>query len=265
MSRPPAFTAQRVMFDVSPPSTGDYQEMSREDAQEVRRMREEELWKWMPIARWHALAIGRRAEINGLARRWSPKALLWLNAIRLTGKIEFAEIPLGSIGLTKSETESKRYGPYQMGTGEGKPVKQRLNENVEIEKVGIEQDAKENTTPPLHTKTTQLIDKPVGTAKPNVTAITTVQYARSNEVRTWVLLQADGVCESCCTKAPFVSNDGYPYLEVHHLRRLADGGADAPENTVALCPNCHREMHFGKQAVEKMEDLYKKLSRLEKN
>ena len=37
--------------------------------------------------------------------------------------------------------------------------------------------------------------------------------------------------------------DGTPYLESHHIIWLKDGGADSLENTVALCPNCHRKMH----------------------
>ncbi|WP_242657405.1 HNH endonuclease [Vibrio antiquarius] len=61
-----------------------------------------------------------------------------------------------------------------------------------------------------------------------------------------VLLRADGVCERCKQQAPFSrSRDGTPYLEVHHIKRLADGGDDSVENAQALCPNCHRELHFG--------------------
>ncbi|WP_429628901.1 HNH endonuclease [Tunturiibacter psychrotolerans] len=34
-----------------------------------------------------------------------------------------------------------------------------------------------------------------------------------------------------------------PYLECHHIVWLARGGDDTIENTVAMCPNCHRRMH----------------------
>lgn len=37
--------------------------------------------------------------------------------------------------------------------------------------------------------------------------------------------------------------DGNPYLESHHIIWLSKGGDDSIENTVALCPNCHRKMH----------------------
>ncbi|MGC8519123.1 MAG: HNH endonuclease [Steroidobacteraceae bacterium] len=30
---------------------------------------------------------------------------------------------------------------------------------------------------------------------------------------------------------------------MHHVRRLADGGADTVNNAVAVCPNGHRGLH----------------------
>ncbi|HHQ4496099.1 TPA: HNH endonuclease, partial [Aeromonas hydrophila] len=60
------------------------------------------------------------------------------------------------------------------------------------------------------------------------------------------LLIANGKCEHCKKDAPFIRiKDGTPYLEVHHKEKLADGGEDTLENTIALCPNCHRKFHFG--------------------
>jgi len=35
-----------------------------------------------------------------------------------------------------------------------------------------------------------------------------------------------------------------PYLEVHHIIWLSKGGDDDIDNTVALCPNCHKKMHI---------------------
>lgn len=42
-----------------------------------------------------------------------------------------------------------------------------------------------------------------------------------------------------------MSNES-PYLEVHHKVPLALGGDDTVANATALCPNCHRQNHFGK-------------------
>ena len=71
-------------------------------------------------------------------------------------------------------------------------------------------------------------------------------YHRSPDVIAEVLLRSRGVCECCKRPAPFDRmSDGTPYLEVHHKKRLADGGEDTVENAVALCPNCHRQSHYG--------------------
>ena len=61
-----------------------------------------------------------------------------------------------------------------------------------------------------------------------------------------VLSRAGGICERCNKQAPFIKKkDNTPYLEVHHKIMLSDGGEDTVENAIALCPNCHRELHFG--------------------
>ena len=49
--------------------------------------------------------------------------------------------------------------------------------------------------------------------------------------------------------------DAKPLVEVHHLHRLADGGADEISNTVCVCPNHHRALHYGKVAVTLREGL----------
>jgi 5-methylcytosine-specific restriction protein A len=70
-------------------------------------------------------------------------------------------------------------------------------------------------------------------------------FKRNPDVIAEVLVLANGVCQSCGQSAPFLRGDGRPYLEVHHLHRLADGGEDTVENAIAVCPNCHRERHYG--------------------
>jgi 5-methylcytosine-specific restriction protein A len=69
-------------------------------------------------------------------------------------------------------------------------------------------------------------------------------HQRSPWVAEHARRRAKGNCELCSIPAPFKRKDGSPYLETHHIEWLANGGADTVENTVALCPNCHRKMHF---------------------
>lgn len=68
---------------------------------------------------------------------------------------------------------------------------------------------------------------------------------RSRAVKIYVLRRANGVCEGCGNPAPFKKPNGQPFLESHHIRRLADLGPDHPRWVAALCPNCHRRAHEG--------------------
>lgn len=73
-------------------------------------------------------------------------------------------------------------------------------------------------------------------------------FRRNPDVAAAVFIRANGKCEQCKNNAPFIrSTDGTPYLEVHHKIMLSEGGEDTVENTIAVCPNCHRELHFGIQ------------------
>lgn len=87
-------------------------------------------------------------------------------------------------------------------------------------------------------------------------------FARDPEVIAWVLHQASGHCDRCAAPAPFVDDSGEPFLEVHHVRRLADGGPDRVENAVALCPNCHRQLHYGSNPTADRAALLERVPRL---
>jgi predicted HNH restriction endonuclease len=82
--------------------------------------------------------------------------------------------------------------------------------------------------------------------KPREIQVISRGFARNPDVIVEVLLRANGVCERCKKDAPFLrKKDNTPYLEVHHKVQLANGGHDTVKNAIALCPNCHREAHFG--------------------
>jgi len=103
--------------------------------------------------------------------------------------------------------------------------------------------------------------KPKLSKDPARTNVTVTQYVRDPKVKAWVLAQADGICECCSLPAPFATADG-PFLEVHHIRHLADRGSDTISNAIAICPNCHRRLHYSLGAAELVETLYSKIDRL---
>lgn len=88
-------------------------------------------------------------------------------------------------------------------------------------------------------------------------------YQRSQKVRQYVLMRANGICEACRAPAPFLRANGTPYLEPHHINRLSDGGLDHPKFVGAVCPTCHREIHYGERGAEKNEQLRTYVERLE--
>ena len=71
-----------------------------------------------------------------------------------------------------------------------------------------------------------------------------------------------GLCECCKKPAPFNKEDGTSFLEVHHLKQLADGGSDTTTNAIAVCPNCHRELHFGVNKVNIKKEVINSIERL---
>ena len=70
-----------------------------------------------------------------------------------------------------------------------------------------------------------------------------IQYERDPYVALLTKLRANGICDLCKEPGPFKDKNGDYYLESHHIEWLSKGGLDTPENTVALCPNCHRKVH----------------------
>jgi 5-methylcytosine-specific restriction protein A len=83
---------------------------------------------------------------------------------------------------------------------------------------------------------------------------------RGAKVPDCVLARANGICESCDQKAPFVRKNGAPYLEPHHTTRLADDGPDHPASIGGVCPNCHRRIHSGEDGADGNKRLKARLN-----
>jgi 5-methylcytosine-specific restriction enzyme A len=86
---------------------------------------------------------------------------------------------------------------------------------------------------------------------------------RSIAVRNYALARSGGACEHCAHAAPFRTVLGAPFLEIHHIRRLTDGGPDRVDSVAALCPNCHREAHYGENRDAMKAALLSKIGQKE--
>lgn len=87
--------------------------------------------------------------------------------------------------------------------------------------------------------------------KPQKNNILTSVFERNPYIAEYSKRRANGKCELCKQNAPFKDKIGRPYLENHHIIWLSRQGEDSIENTVALCPNCHRKMHILDSKVDK--------------
>lgn len=119
----------------------------------------------------------------------------------------------------------------------------------------------------FNSQVSELLEKPFdspppGEKKPAKSSNTASGFERDPAVVAYVLQCADGRCECCDATAPFKKPDGIAFLEVHHVVWLAKRGSDTVQNAAAVCPNCHRELHFGENQEELQESLYQKVTRL---
>jgi 5-methylcytosine-specific restriction protein A len=108
----------------------------------------------------------------------------------------------------------------------------------------------------------QSLENPSGSIHPKQSSVTTSAFFRDPLVKAWVLNNSNGICEACSQSAPFIREDGSPYLEVHHLMPLSEGGEDTTRNALAVCPNCHRRLHHGADKSILVKELRQKIKRL---
>jgi 5-methylcytosine-specific restriction protein A len=77
-------------------------------------------------------------------------------------------------------------------------------------------------------------------------------------VREAVLLRSRGRCENprCTGDVQDVTDSGAQILEVDHVRDLAKGGPDNPDQMIALCPNCHATKTRGRTRQQLQQELF---------
>ncbi|MBY4945230.1 EVE domain-containing protein [Cupriavidus respiraculi] len=93
-------------------------------------------------------------------------------------------------------------------------------------------------------------------SKPNIRLASSTVYERNPLVIALAKLRSKGQCEVPeCSHPPFLTKDGNPYIEVHHLTPLSEGGHDTIENVVCVCANHHRECHYGQNAAMLLDQL----------
>lgn len=102
---------------------------------------------------------------------------------------------------------------------------------------------------------------PVGVESPDRALRSSYAFKRDSKVRFAVIKRAHGKCEYC-GKSGFLMSSGDRYIEAHHVIALAKQGPDTLRNVIALCPEHHREAHYGAKAVDLEKKFLVKLKAL---
>ena len=170
------------------------------------------------------------------SRKASDQRLLWDN------RVHWARLDLANEGLIKKHIR----GRWELTEDGMKLFETRKSEDFSIAPNSAINDFNQ---------------EPLGNEFPNRTTFVGSSFSRDNRVRNKVLKRANGKCEHCGERG-FKKPDGAYYLETHHIISLAEQGPDTLDNVIALCPNHHREAHFGED-WEQLEEKFKaKLAKL---
>lgn len=92
----------------------------------------------------------------------------------------------------------------------------------------------------------------------NIQAARKTTVVFSSRERAFVIRRAEGRCQLCGCEAPFIGTNGIPYLEIHRIKPIEQGGTHHRDNLAAVCPNCNRRL----QVLRDPADL-KKLDQLD--
>lgn len=183
---------------------------------------------------------------------------------RAKGSIEFRMQNISTVLVRMGWERIEGYKPAKnVGSGVEQRIRQALAAQGVFESEDAAQTADEQT---LIRRASKLQQQPFhklpdGIAQPQKVSTVSTTFVRDPKVRAWVLKEAKGICEGCGSNAPF-EVDGQPFLEVHHVKHLAQKGSDRISNAVALCPNCHQRCHRASDRDAFTEGLYSNVQRL---
>lgn len=72
-------------------------------------------------------------------------------------------------------------------------------------------------------------------------------YERDKELSKLIKTLRGSKCQICGFSFKTINNEDF--TECHHLSHLANGGLDVSRNILVLCPNHHRQFHYGNVVI----------------
>ncbi|WP_323030740.1 HNH endonuclease signature motif containing protein [Brachymonas denitrificans] len=90
----------------------------------------------------------------------------------------------------------------------------------------------------------------------NISALAKI-YERDRVLTRLIKLIRGNKCQICGFS--FKTKSSEDYSECHHLEHLANGGLDVSKNMLVLCPNHHRQAHFGNFEIAEHNEEFVKI------
>ena len=196
---------------------------------------------------------------------YEPRDINKFGAVELISRRVIA----GSSGFSEVSTSGESYEalvdryPERFGQDVVTKARERLRENELITPTANLEEY-ERREAALLSNPKLASSSPEGTAAPEKVQSSGTSFERSPLVGAWVKSQAKGLCDLCGSEAPFLDRFGQPFLETHHVIPLYSGGSDEVSNTCALCPNCHRAVHYASDRDSLTERIYDNVPRLQR-
>lgn len=229
---------------------------------------------------------GKSGEQHGYTDGWQDEGVFLYTGEGQFGDMEFVRgnaairdhdkdgkelLLFGALGRARPVRFLGRFACQSWDTFQGPDTNGDIRECIQFHLVKLESDVEafRSSVPSNNSAASldELRKKAIEAAEPSQTKKWTnaraAYRARSKAVREYVLARAGGYCELTGMPAPFLTKSGQPYLEVHHTRRLSDDGPDDPRHVAAICPNVHREIHYGQEGNSLNTRLVEKLKSIE--
>lgn len=99
------------------------------------------------------------------------------------------------------------------------------------------------------------------TKKPEKVKGTTISFKRDELVAKKGIILSNYKCNLNAGHESFITKNGKPYMEAHHLIPLNaqdkfENSLDVDANIVCLCSNCHKKLHYGMDINKELKYLY---------
>ncbi|WP_050089431.1 HNH endonuclease [Yersinia intermedia] len=165
---------------------------------------------------------------------------------------------VGTIRVSKPKSDGDNYQLYIRNTeliGETTQNWKTFTDNGQSNGIRILQ--RKAVSPSTIITEEMIMGIPAGNRHPQKIAETRDVIERCEKVKKYTLLRANGQCQGCFNETlPLLTDSQSVFLEVHHVKFLRNFGPDTVDNTVALCPRCHKQAHHSYDRHKFMKHLY---------